>query len=303
MIPKKHFFILLVFAFVLTSGCANPIKIIKKTIKVVADPDIRIGDLEEQPTEISISIMAGDDINPNAYTSIDDLESTPDQDAESDSQVISDPEATSDSEAPSVSQAEPEPVPGSVAESAESAESAEPEPEQLTEQLPEHDQEKNEFIQLLDEYQSRLLAKIDSLVSENNPAVPSGSLQGGQAACTDTRAQELQGEPTPLKIILFQLTDISIFNSLDYDALFQNAKKSLGQSYVASQEYVIEPGQFKYIDGFLVEDKTLFLALAAFFNQHSDAIWKSSLKIIPKGEQYPLAIILQGNKAYLKKEN
>jgi len=111
-----------------------------------------------------------------------------------------------------------------------------------------------------------------------------------------------ESKSTPLEFKVIQLKDNSLFQGIDFDSLSKSLKKALGTTYLNHDDYVIEPGQFKYVDFEDVDVKAKYIAVIGFYNDIDNSTWKAITKIKPTGNEYSILLQFYDNKMEIKKE-
>ncbi|MEZ8129444.1 type VI secretion system lipoprotein TssJ [Enterovibrio norvegicus] len=111
----------------------------------------------------------------------------------------------------------------------------------------------------------------------------------------------ISGDATPVEIQVFELEDDSMFLSGDFEQLSDDAEEALKSNYIDHRDYVLVPGQFKFIDPFEIEEDTRYIAIMARFSDPDISDWKKVIKIIPVGRQYHLLMHLDKNDVLLDK--
>ncbi|WP_194437806.1 type VI secretion system lipoprotein TssJ [Vibrio fluminensis] len=96
------------------------------------------------------------------------------------------------------------------------------------------------------------------------------------------------GDATPVEIQVFELEDDSMFMSADYDQLKADHKATLRSNYVNSYDYVLTPGQFKFVDTFEINESTNYIGVMAHFSDPDTSQWKKAVKVVNKSRQYHL---------------
>ncbi|SAK75998.1 Type VI secretion lipoprotein [Caballeronia pedi] len=127
---------------------------------------------------------------------------------------------------------------------------------------------------------------------------------------TRSRAQEQQEQErsestavaTPVSFKILQLKDDTLFLSADYSQLTKDLKKTLGSTYIDDDDYVLQPGQFKYIEYAGIDKKARFIAVLANFHNQNGATWKQVLRLESRGYRYALAVILRGSEVTIADE-
>ncbi|MHA4977859.1 type VI secretion system lipoprotein TssJ [Pseudomonas extremorientalis] len=146
---------------------------------------------------------------------------------------------------------------------------------------------------------------------EPAPTVPMSPLEGvllgdyddqGISLTTPLGNPALQHVATPIAFKVLQLTDDSLLVNASPQALAEDLKKTLGSTYIRADDYLLQPGQFKFIDLRPLDGDTRFIAVIA--NYHNDEVgqWKQRLRVEPKGRQYALLVQLDAAQVSLKGE-
>jgi len=98
------------------------------------------------------------------------------------------------------------------------------------------------------------------------------------------------GTSSPIEIQVFELVDDSMFMSSSFDEININYKEALKTNFVKSYDYVMTPGQFKFIDNFEINKDTHYIGVVAKFSEPNLSEWKKAVKIINRGRIYHLLI-------------
>jgi type VI secretion system VasD/TssJ family lipoprotein len=112
-----------------------------------------------------------------------------------------------------------------------------------------------------------------------------------------------QKEATPIAFKILQLKDDSLLLSADYDMLANDLKKTLGTTYLADDDYVLRPGQFKFVGFQPLKAGTNYVAVVASFNDIDQARWKQVIRVQPKGRTYSLLVTFDDSGVNLQDEN
>lgn len=107
---------------------------------------------------------------------------------------------------------------------------------------------------------------------------------------------------TPVIVYIIQLKDDSVFLSMDFDSLNNDLKEALGSSYISHDNYVMQPGQFKFVPEMDINKYTRFIAVYAQFYTMDGATWKGVVPIDPKGRIYNLMISMHDNVILIQHE-
>lgn len=119
---------------------------------------------------------------------------------------------------------------------------------------------------------------------------------------TPAAAPELRAVATPVTFKILQLKDDSVFLNAGYDQLAKDLKKSLGSTYVDDEDYVLQPGQYKYIDYSAISKKTRYIAVLANFHNQNGATWKQVLRLEQRGYRYALLVVFRDSEVSIVDE-
>ncbi len=101
------------------------------------------------------------------------------------------------------------------------------------------------------------------------------------------------GESAPVEFQVFELQDDSMFMSADFDELNADHKKALKSNFVKVYDYVLTPGQFKFVSPVEVDADTHYIGVMAHFSEPELSEWKQAVKIINTGREYHLLVYLK----------
>ncbi|EKT4485213.1 type VI secretion system lipoprotein TssJ [Pseudomonas putida] len=262
----RHSFVAgLMIALLGISGCNS----LNKIGQVVMDPSIPVGAPKDHPTQVAFSINASPTLNgnPNSVVMAPELET-----------VI-------------------EPNPYAVSLSAG-------DPYVLTEKvgaLFEYLQEHFPAISPVDMPVDDGEEPARSPLEENAP----GSYDDPTVALTLPRTTTLAAEPvaTPMAIKILQLRDDSLLRNSVYELLDKDPAKALRSTYIRDDDYLLRPGQFKFIPFAPIEPETRFVAVIADYRNQENATWSQVLSIPPRGHQIILSVLLNDTQVLLKGED
>ena len=96
------------------------------------------------------------------------------------------------------------------------------------------------------------------------------------------------GEASPIEVQVFELKDDSMFMSADYDQVKADYKEALRSNFVENYDYVLTPGQFKFVSAFEIDEDTNYIGVMAHFAEPELSEWKKAVKVINKGREYHL---------------
>ncbi len=109
------------------------------------------------------------------------------------------------------------------------------------------------------------------------------------------------GESSPIEIQIFELTDDSMFLSAGYDQLKNDYKQALRSNFVKNYDYVLTPDQFKFVNAIDVDAETLYIGVMAHFSDPEISEWKKAVKVLNKGREYHLLLLLRDYEVKLDK--
>ncbi|WP_256580802.1 MULTISPECIES: type VI secretion system lipoprotein TssJ [unclassified Pseudomonas] len=112
----------------------------------------------------------------------------------------------------------------------------------------------------------------------------------------------LQHVATPIAFKVLQLTDDSLLVNASPQAMADDLKKTLGSTYIRADDYLLNPGQFKFIDLRALDEDTRFIAVIANYHSTDVGRWKQRLRVEPKGRQYAVLVQLDAAQVSLKGE-
>lgn len=263
---RQSFIAGLLTALIGVSGCTS----LSKIGQVIMDPSVPVGANKDQPTQVAFSINASPTLNGNPHSLEVAGESAP---------VV-------------------EPSPYAVSLSAA-------DPYVLIEKvgvLFEHLQAEFPAISpvLMEEDDDPATAR--SPLEESTP----GSYGDPTVVLTLPRAPAVaSSEPvaTPMAIKILQLRDDSLLRNSVYELLDKNPAKTLRSTYIRDDDYLLRPGQFKFIPFVDIDPETRFVAVIADYRNQQDATWQQVLQIPPRGRQIILSVLLNDAQVLLKEED
>ena len=112
----------------------------------------------------------------------------------------------------------------------------------------------------------------------------------------------LQHVATPIAFKVLQLTDDSLLVNASPQAMAEDMKKTLGSTYIRADDYLLQPGQFKFVDLRALDGDTRFIAVIADYHSSDVGQWKQLLRVEPKGRQYAVLVQLDATQVSLKGE-
>lgn len=146
---------------------------------------------------------------------------------------------------------------------------------------------------------------------EPDPVVPMSPIEDALLGDYDAQGVSLTtpwGKPalqhlaTPIAFKVLQLTDDSRLVNASPQAMADDLKKALGSTYIRADDYLLNPGQFKFIDLRVLDEDTRFIAVIANYHNIDVGQWKQRLRVEPKGRQYAVLVQLDATQVSLKGE-
>ncbi|WP_449432100.1 type VI secretion system lipoprotein TssJ [Pseudomonas putida] len=116
-----------------------------------------------------------------------------------------------------------------------------------------------------------------------------------------TTATELVATPIAIKIL--QLRDDSLLRNSVYQLLDKDPAKVLRSTYIRDDDYLLRPGQFKFIPFAPIDPETRFVAVIGDYRNQENATWRQVLRIPPRGRQIVLSVLLNDAQILLKEED
>ncbi|MBA1222977.1 type VI secretion system lipoprotein TssJ [Pseudomonas fulva] len=247
------------------SGCTA----LSKMGQVAMAPSIPVGPTKDQPTEVAFSINASPTLNSNP-NSVD---------------VAVEQEISL------------EPSPYAVSLSAG-------DPYALTEKvgsLFEFLQAQFPAISPVERQEDEADSPLRSPFEESTP----GRYEDSNVELTLPRVTTATPEPvaTPMAIKILQLRDDTLLRNSLYDLLDKDPAKALRSTYIRDDDYLLRPGQFKFIPFAAIEPETRFVAVIADYRNQENANWSQVLRIPPRGQHIILSILLNDTQVLLKEED
>lgn len=232
--------------------------------QVIWNPSIPVGGPDDQPSQYSLSLYASPDVNPRMTLAGADPADPP---------IIREPY--------------------SVNVQAESAQA-------LTEKLQ----------SVLDHLYPTVAAQSPVTV-EPEPSLPVSPVEFSpfahyQVAGVSVSALENTPAPravaSPIAFTVLQLSDDGLLQNATLSALLDDLKKTLGSTFIGADDYLLQPGQFKFIDLKALDPDTRFIAVIANYYDADNAQWKQTLRVQPTGRHYALLMHLDSAQIELKGE-
>ncbi len=273
-------FSLILYCAVFLVGCET----VKKTYEVLSNPDVRVGDRLDQPSEFMLSIYATHRINVNPHSDNED----DDDDEEAFNEEMGDKDFSDDENFDDTESGEDDEV---ITYDKDS------EDEDFTDDDFNDNDDNSEDMSDKDDNEDGDKAK-----QKKKPKKRQQKKVDEHLIKEEEKAEEPQATPVLLRIV--QLSEKSLFLSSTYDELLDDKlEKTLGKNYLEHQELMIDPSQFRYIDKTKMKEGTRYIGVIAYFNDENDKQWRDIIKVKPNGEIYPLLIRISENAVRIYKDN
>ncbi|WP_339532960.1 type VI secretion system lipoprotein TssJ [Pseudomonas mucidolens] len=233
--------------------------------QVIWDPSTPVGGPDDQLSRYSLSLHASDDVNPRLIST----GSAPDTDED------------------------PSRAPYNLNVQATS-------PQALTEK-----------IQTLLDHLYQTLPAQSSPTLEPAPVLPMSPIEEallgdydvpGVSLNTPLGNSTLQHIATPIAFKVMQLSDDSLLANASPQAMAEDLQKTLGSTFIRADDYLLNPGQFKFVDLRALDEDTRFIAVIANYHSADVTQWKQRLRVEPKGRQYAVLVQLEASQVSLKGE-
>ncbi|MFD4841340.1 type VI secretion system lipoprotein TssJ [Achromobacter sp. NPDC058515] len=320
----------------LLAGCGTVGDVLTKTGQILMDPSIPVGAPEDQPSQIGLSLYAADDVNPNPLAAeeprakdADPAEMVSRKSAEGPFELVLktgsrrelidslrgllgelEEDSPSSRSLSRVDRASSRVVQTTGAPGAAPFDSTQPPVNAVSPYfLP--DRRFGAKPVIANQGVTRAPKPL-ALVSEDVPDTGAenagedrglGQYSQGQSFSEAEPVAVPRGVSTPIAFKVFQLKDDSLLLNADPLQFAQDPKKALGTTFVAQDDYVLLPGQFKYIDFSRIQADTRYVAIVADFHDQNGAVWKQAFRLEPRGRKYALLLTLRGNRVAITDES
>ncbi|MFD2640560.1 type VI secretion system lipoprotein TssJ [Pseudomonas japonica] len=298
-------------------GCSSVGNVFKKTGQVLMDPSIQVGSADDQPSQVALSLYASADVNPNPLSHATEepvdasLASGPgpftvDLRSASREGLIEHLRSLLDhleSERPNTLGAlavrQRLAIPGLVVdEQAPALTLGKSQPETLfADTATSRGPVPSNWI--LRQGQARSAAEDEFFTG--NPDL--GQYGRGPALAQAVEAATTPSRATPIAFRVLQLRDDSLLENANPESLRAVPDKALGSTLLASDDYILVPGQFKFIEFTAVDERARYIAVVADFHDPGAERWHDVFRIEPRGRQYPLMVMLQGSRVAITDES
>jgi len=124
------------------------------------------------------------------------------------------------------------------------------------------------------------------------PTVIAPTLTASERVNVDARSRS-----TPVVVRLYQLKSTAAFDAADFFSLFERDQQVLGDTLVAREEWVLQPGQVLKLDPREVEG-VKELAVFAAFRDIDRAAWRATVPIV-NNRTNEIAVRIEDNRVVL----
>lgn len=302
------------------SGCGTVGNVLTKTGQVLMDPGIQVGPPEDQPTQVALSLYAAKDVNPNPVAEPDSDPTTAQVNERSFSvnvqgetreDLVHRLQALLEHLHQAESPAPPEDGTSTVVRSALTkvfkprSIAMNPSSESLwadsvaTSQAPFPVQW--QLRQGEDEQDSAPAA--GQAASPHGEDVALGQYRDGVPLAPAALAVQDHANATPIAFRVIQLKDDSLLENADPDLVRSAPKKALGSTYITAEDYLLAPGQFKFINYRDLDEDTHYVAVVAVFHAPDAQRWYDVFRVEPRSRKYALLVTLQDTRVAITDES
>lgn len=88
--------------------------------------------------------------------------------------------------------------------------------------------------------------------------------------------------PSPMVLKVYELSSKNTFVTNDFFSLFDKAALTLGDDLIATDEFVVRPGQ-SYLHEMRLNGKTRYVGIVAAFQDIQNAQWRLVVEASPRG--------------------
>ncbi|MNN26917.1 Type VI secretion lipoprotein [compost metagenome] len=130
-----------------------------------------------------------------------------------------------------------------------------------------------------------------------------GQYQIGATLPDTPAAPPIHDTATPIAFKILQLKDDSLLLNADAEQLWNKTKKALGSTYLSADDYVLLPGQFKFVNFRPIDEDANYIAVVADFRDPNSSTWKQVLRVEPHGQKYALLVTFLGSRVAMTDES
>ncbi|SIO32323.1 type VI secretion system lipoprotein TssJ [Salinivibrio sp. ES.052] len=111
----------------------------------------------------------------------------------------------------------------------------------------------------------------------------------------------ITGDSVPIEVQVFELEDDSMFMSAGFDQLRTDYEDAISSNFINNYDYVLTPGQFKFVNAFEINEDTNYIGVMAYFSEPNLGEWKKVVKVLNKGREYHLLMLFKDYDVKLEK--
>ncbi len=312
----------LLCAATLLSGCGTVGNVLTKTGQVLMDPGIQVGPPEDQPTRVALSLYAAKDVNPNpvaqpdadpAPAAAEERSFSVNVQGETREDLVQRLQALLEHLHQEESPAAPSEDGKSTAVRSALTKVFKPRPIAMnpaSERLW-ADSVATSLAPFPVQWQLRHgEGEQDSAPAAGDAASPQGEdvalgqyRDGVPLAPAATLAAQDHANATPIAFRVIQLKDDSLLENADPDLVRTAPKKALGSTYITADDYLLAPGQFKFINYHDLDEDTHYVAVVAAFHAPDAQRWYDVFRVEPRSRKYALLVTLQDTRVAITDES
>ena len=112
------------------------------------------------------------------------------------------------------------------------------------------------------------------------PKPPPPTLIAAQVSAADTLNADVRGRPSPVIVRIYELSNRSTFDTLDFVSLYEREKETLGAELVSREELVMRPGESRDWNKAPAAE-TKFVGVLVAFREIERARWRTVVPVKP----------------------
>lgn len=99
---------------------------------------------------------------------------------------------------------------------------------------------------------------------------------------SDAGINPVQGRPSPVNIVLFQLKSADEFRNADFFSLYDNDSDVLGSDLIDQTRMQLQPGEIRPLEA-EIDEEARYLGVIAAFRDIENAQWRTLVELPQKG--------------------
>ncbi|WP_448213880.1 type VI secretion system lipoprotein TssJ [Colwellia sp. MEBiC06753] len=99
---------------------------------------------------------------------------------------------------------------------------------------------------------------------------------------SDSINPDIQGQPSPVLVRVYQLANNVNFENATYDSLFQSNQNTLGGEYISLNEYLIHPDSKNNVE-LQISENAKYIGVAVGYRSVEMVTWRTIVKV-PEGK-------------------